>query len=228
MPSNLLGDVLDRPVLESSNAHIALALVLDVSGSMADEGKIDSLNNAINSLIEQIKKDDRIKNIVDLAIFVFGDKGRDPVIQGFRAMSECGTVNLSATDGSTYVAKVLDTAVTRLRERVELYAQGGGAYKPWIVLVTDGAFHDAAAELNKVAIRMKQRETENKLQFFGLGVAGFNRGQLELLTNDPNHVIEVKAANFTEFLSWVGRSFATVSGSPINAKVKLEPLQFTV
>jgi len=37
MTEGLLGNVVDRPVLDSCNPHIALALVLDVSMSMAQK-----------------------------------------------------------------------------------------------------------------------------------------------------------------------------------------------
>lgn len=226
MNENYLIDVTDRPVLESSSPHVALALVLDISISMNYEGKIDSLNNAINTMIAQIKEDARLRDIVDLGVFVFGEKGREPVCQGFRAISDCGYITLQANDGETWVADALNTAVDRLRERTHRYAKGGGAYKPWLVLITDGGFFDDT-ELNGVASRMKQRESENKLQFFGLGVEGYDRSQLERLTNMPNHVIDVKAANFVEFLSWVGRSFATVTQNAVDAKdIELPPLIF--
>jgi uncharacterized protein YegL len=227
MSTKQLGDIMDRPVLESSVAHVALALVLDVSGSMGQDRKMKSLNFAVNDLINQIKTDARLRDIIDLGIFVFGDKGRQPVYQGFRAISDCEQVYLEATDSSTYVVDALNTAIDSLRERVNLYSKGGGAHKPWLVLITDGAFHDVA-ELSSVGSRMKQREAENKLQFFGLGVSGFDRNQIEFLTNNPKHVIEVKAANFVEFLSWVGRSMATVSNNAIGAQLTLEPLVFTV
>jgi len=223
MPDNTL----DRPVRESSVAHIALALVLDVSASMAGE-KIQSLNNAVNNLIGQMQSDSRLKDIVDLGIFVFGEKGKQPIYQGFKAMADCGQVLLNANDGSTYVVEALDRAVEMLRARCMIYDQGGGAYKPWIVLVTDGDFHDGSSDLMRIGNRMKQRENDNKLQFFGLGVAGYNRQQLELFTGQPSHIIDVKAANFTEFLSWVGRSFANISSKEVGAKVTLEPLVFTV
>ena len=222
--------VKDRPVLEAIEPHLALALVVDVSASMQIEEngikRINSLNKAINSMIDTINEDARLRNILDLGIFVFGEKDREPVYQGFRAISECEHITLQANDNETWVSDALNTAVDRLRERTNRYAQGGGAYKPWLVLITDGQFFDGS-ELNIVASRMKQRELENKLQFFGLGVQGYDRSQLEKLTNMPNHVIDVKAANFAEFLSWVGRSFATISQKPVDATdIELPPLIF--
>lgn len=217
----------DRPVRESAIAHVALALVLDISGSMA-RGNIRSLNQAVNQLIEQMQADSRLKDIVDLGIFVFGEKNKPVIQQGFRAMSDCTKVNLDASATSTYVADALDEAIDMLRIRCGIYAQGGGSYKPWIVLITDGEFHDDKERLEEVGSKIKRREKENKLQFFGLGVDGYRKEQLQSLTSNPSHVIDVKAANFPEFLSWVGRSFSIISTRQIDEVVSLEPLIFTV
>lgn len=217
----------DRPVLEASSEHIALALVLDVSGSMQGE-KINSLIEAINSMIAWMKEDRRLKFIVDLAIFVFGEKGRENVLQGFCAIGECNPINLSATDSSTWVADSLNIAVDRLRERTEMYNKTGGAYKPWLVLVTDGEFFDSEEELNKVSQRIKQREKEGKLHFFGLGVEGYIKDQMMKFTEDPRKVMDVKASNFQEFFSWVGRSLATVSRTEVGTATTMEPLVFTM
>lgn len=227
MIENYLGDIKDRPVLEASVAHVALALVLDISSSMQGE-KIDSLNRAINSMIDQLKVDARLRDIIDLGIFVFGEKSRESVYQGFRAISDCEHIALYANDNSTYVADALNNAIDHLRERTNLYAKDAAPYKPWLVLITDGEFHDDDDKLNSVAKRMKEREEQNKLRFFGLGVEGYKRSQLEKFTKDSKYVIDVKAANFVEFLNWVGRSMAIVSQSEVGSSVKLEPLVFIV
>lgn len=223
-------ELLDRPVREPSIAHVALALVLDVSASMSEGSgeKIQLLNEAVNNLIGQMQNDDRLKKTVDLGVFTFGEKNKQPIYRGFRAMTDCEQISLDADDGSTYVVNSLDKAVEMLRIRCEIYNKAGGSYKPWIVLITDGEFHDDAPELTRIGNKIKQRESENKLQFFGLGVAGYKRNQLESLTNNATHVIDVKAVNFSEFFSWVGRSFAVISSKEVGAAVTLEPLVFTV
>ncbi|MDR2615938.1 MAG: VWA domain-containing protein [Oscillospiraceae bacterium] len=221
----------DRPVREASEAHVALALVLDVSGSMAGDS-IESLNNAVNTMIRQMQSDARLRNIVDLAIFVFGNRGRQAVYQGFRAIADCGEVKLKASDNSTYVVDALEQALELLRRRCGVYDKAGGSYKPWVVLITDGEFHDSVhdggASLRAVGQKYKERESRGSLQFFGLGVGDYNRGQLEQLTNTPSHVIDAQAANFVEFFSWVGRSLKAVSTKDVGASVTLPPLQFTV
>ena len=228
MINNLLGDIKDRPVQESSTAHVALSLVLDVSSSMQLGNKIGALNDAINKMIEQLKVDARLRYIVDLGIFVFGEQNKETICQGFRAIADCGQMSLQANDESTYVSDALNTALDRLTERRHLYEKGGGAYKPWLILITDGAFHDSSYTLDVTGSRIKELENNGKLHFFGLGVDDFKREQLENFAVDKKRVIELKAANFEEFFNWVGRSMSTVSDSTVGESVQLEPLIFTV
>jgi len=217
----------DLPPREVSEAHIALALVLDVSGSM--EGPpIDSLNVAVNGMISQMKDDPRLRSIVDLAIFVFGTQGRQIIYQGFRAIADCEPVYLEANDVNTYVVDALERAVEISKNRCRAYDKAGGSYKPWIVMITDGELHDSQSAINNIGETMKQREQQGKLQFFALGVGNYKREQLEMFTNNPSHVIDAKVANFSEFFSWVGRSLKVVSTKEIGDSVALTPLQFTV
>jgi len=219
--------IVDRPIREASEAHVALSLVLDVSASMQGNS-IMSLNIAVNEMIRQMKEDSRLRNIVDLAIFVFGTHGRQNILQGFRAIADCEPVNIVANDNNTYVVEALERATEITRNRCSVYDRAGGAYKPWIVLITDGEFHDSEAALNIVGNKIRDRERQGKLQFFGLGVGGYVRAQLEKLTINPAHVIDAKSANFLEFFSWIGRSIKAVSSKEIGETVALPPLQFTV
>ena len=219
--------IVDRPMREASEAHVALALVLDVSASMRGTA-IQLLNTAVNQMVCEMKCDDRLRNIVDLAIFIFGTHGRPVIHQGFRAIADCEPINLQANDNSSYVVDALDRAVDITRNRCSVYDKAGGSYKPWVVLITDGEFHDKEPALTAVGNKMKGLEAQGKLQFFGLGVDGYKRHQVEKLTNNPNRVISAKTANFIEFFSWIGKSLRVVSRKDINEAVALPMLQFTV
>jgi uncharacterized protein YegL len=220
-------NIIDRPIREASQAHVALALVLDISGSM--QGKsIRSLNDAVNGMIEQMKFDERLRNIVDLSIFLFGDPKIQNIYQGFRAIADCEKVNISANGGSTYVVDALEMALEITRNRCVAYDKAGGSYKPWVILITDGEFFDEESALLALGSKVREREAQGKLNFFGLGVKGYDRKQLEHFTSNPGRIIDVSAANFGEFLSWVGRSLKAVSTKEVGATVTLEPLVFTI
>ena len=227
------GKIVDRPkraetFVNPGEPHVALSLVLDVSGSM--EGKsIESLNAAVNGMIGQMNADPRLRSIIDLSIFIFGTHGREPIYQGFRAIQECEPVDLKATDVNTYVVNALESALDLLEKRTRIYDKASGSYKPWLVLITDGEFHDDMSAINRVGNAMKLREQKGKLRFFALGVDGYKRSQIEMLTTEPNCIIDAKAANFIEFFSWVGKSMKVVSTKAVSDDdITLPVLQFKV
>ena len=225
--SSMNNQIIDQPIREASEAHVALSLILDVSASMQGTS-IQLLNTAVNQMIHTMKADARLRNIVDLAIFIFGTHGRQVIHQGFRAIADCAPINLLANDVNSYVVEALSRAVEVTRNRCSVYDRAGGSYKPWIVLITDGEFHDSDAALAAVGSRMKMLELQGKLQFFGLGVDGYVRSQVEKLTNYPAHVIDARSANVIEFFSWVGRSLKAVSRKDPNETVQIRPIEFAV
>ena len=219
----------DSAVLAPAEAHVALSLVLDVSFSMQGE-PILLLNNAVNQMIHEMKNDSRLRSIVDLAIYIFGTYKRPNVYQGFKAIANCEPINLVANDSNTYVAEALNQAVDITQKRCAIYDMAGGSYKPWIVLITDGEFHDDDSALNSIGLKMKERESRGKLNFYGLGVDGYVRSQLDMLTNYPARIMGAKTANFQEFFSWIGRSMKVVSSKSVSDEetVVLRPIQFKV
>jgi len=203
--------MVDRPSLREANEpHIAISLVLDVSLSMAGE-PIESLNNAVNEMIEQMKEDDILRNIVDLAIFVFGTYKRKNMYRKFTAIADYNPVEIEAADVNTYVVDALKEAVYHTCERTALYNKAGGSHEPWIILITDGEFHDSEAALMKVGDRIKDLEKKEGLYFFGLGVDGYEKEQLSMLTGKPNNIIDIRHAKFIDFFAWVKNSVKIVS-----------------
>jgi len=214
-----------------AEAHVALALILDVSSSMTYEEngeRIDALNTAVNEMIAQMKANVRLKCIVDLAIFCFGNFNKpkaEIMYQGFSSIASCEPVYLIAEDENTYVVDVLEHALDIIGKRCEVYDKLGGSYKPWIVLMTDGELHDSTAEINAIGRKLKEREARGRLHFLGLGVRGFVRSQLEKFTNNKDHIIEIETADFGEFFKWVGRSMSAVSTKAISDDYQLPVYQ---
>ncbi|MCR5124308.1 MAG: VWA domain-containing protein [Treponema sp.] len=211
----------DRPMRDANELHVALTFVLDVSNSMYGN-KMDSLNEAVNKLIDGLKENTRLRKIVDLAIFVFGEKGREHCLQGFQAIADCDHITIQATDCSTYVVDALREATERLTKRRHEYESASGqCYKPWLVLVTDGEFHDDSDSLDTIARTIRKLEEDGKHHFFGLGAEGYKREQLEKFTADPYRVFDVKSSDIVKFFDWVGKSISVQSSTqdpstPIN------------
>jgi uncharacterized protein YegL len=218
-----------RPPRAASKAHVALTLVLDVSGSMSfksDEEKnspIDLLNNGINEMIQGLKADSRLKEIIDLSIFTFGEQCKENPYLAFRAIMDVDTVQLVANDTHTYIVKALEEAVEATRQRCAEYSVG--CYKPWIIVITDGYFHDNEVDLDTVGQLMKNRAKDGKQHFFGFGVGKYNRSQLEKFCETEqtaSRVVDMKAEKFSELFSWIGRSMKRVSDKEITSGVDVE------
>jgi len=210
---------MEKPVENSTAAHLALTLVLDISGSMNAEtasGKtaIQLLNEGVNQMIGELATDGNLSRIVDLSIITFGEPSKESVYQAFAPTGQIKPINLTANHNSTHAAKAIDMAIENTRARTRQYL--GGAWKPWIVFITDGDLHD---DISAVAAKARQREGEGKLRMFCLGVGDqYNSAQLRLLTDNALALDEYK---LTEFFGWLGRSVAVVSSSVPGSQVTL-------
>jgi len=191
-------------------AHLALMLILDVSASMNYGGgnitPIQSLNDGVNQMIEVLSKDGTLSKIIDLAIITFADPNNATVFQDFAPIGSVTPIHLVADGGSTYAVDAIDLAVDKIRARTRLYT--GGAWKPWIVLITDGELHD---DVSQVAKRVRERENDGKLRMLCLGVGEqFNPHQLQQLTDK---VFQLNGYDFRDFFEFLGKSVAVISRS---------------
>ena len=213
--------MIDMPIRDANESHVAITLVLDVSVSMSGPS-MDELNRGVNTMIDDFKKDSRLNKIVDLSIFTFGAKGRQNPYQSFRAIGDIeGAITLAATDGSTYIVAALEKAIDRTYARCKEYEENSACYTPWIIVITDGAFHDT--DLITIGNTMIDLESRGKLHFFGLGVPGYDRSQLEKFANSPERVIDINAVDFVKFFSWIGNSIRTVTTKNPGEPTALSP-----
>ena len=207
-----------QPVELPNAEHLALVLVLDVSASMnAPAGGstcISLLNKGVNDMITALSNNPATSKYVDLAIVTFGERAK--VYQDFAPISQVSPVNLIANQGRTLVAQAINMALNKARDRTNRYT--GGAWKPWIVLITDGEFHDDITSVPSnldssmsVADCVRDRENKGKLRTFALGVGNdFNPQQLKIFTD---RAFQIEGYNLAEFFNWLGKSVAVVSQS---------------
>ena len=110
-------------------------LLLDTSYSM-DGRKIEELNRATREMLETFKEEERKDNSITVAVITFGGEAKihlDPT----RA-SEINWKDLSA-DGNTPMGKALEIAKSMVEDKE---VTPGRAYRPIIVLVSDGQPND--------------------------------------------------------------------------------------
>ena len=115
---------------------LPVILLLDTSGSMQDNGKIATLNSAVNEMLDSFKNLDSVNAAISVAIITFG--GNASICQALTPVSEIRTVNMTA-NGMT----PMGGAVTLAKEMVEnKEIITSRTYRPTVVLVSDGMPND--------------------------------------------------------------------------------------
>ena len=123
-------------IINANEYHMALLFLLDTSGSMSGT-PIDELNRGINKFHEDVCKDDTTKNVLDVAVVEFNSG--EHVVQDFVPVPYMEPVKLNA-NGGTYMSPAIRTAIDMVNTRSKFYLSTGTIpYKPWVILISDGA-----------------------------------------------------------------------------------------
>lgn len=185
----------------------AVCMVIDVSGSMSPY--VGDLSNKFNEFIDHAKEDNDVRNTMDLALLTFSNDVTDK-LNGFSDIKGVEHQSFVAS-GSTNMTDALEKANEMVRERTHTYRRMGiEAYKPWIILMTDG-YPNNAESVATIGSTLKSREKEGKLHVFALGM-GTNFDKNVLLSVSEK-CFAITDWNFEEFFTWLGKSVAMVSKS---------------
>jgi uncharacterized protein YegL len=179
-------------------------LILDKSGSMAGS-KIAQLNEAVRFFQQELMGDDLAKLRVEVAVVSFGPLTVDAQ---FSAPVQFIPPNLEAS-GDTPMGAAVMRAIDMVNERKKEYRTNGiSFYRPWLVLMTDGAPTDSIAA---AAAAIREGEAAKKFAFFAVGVDQADMDQLKQLSVRPP--LMMNGIKFREFFLWLSSSMKTVSHS---------------
>ena len=195
----------DLEFAENPEPRCPVVLLLDTSGSMAGN-PISELNQGLQKFWEEVSSDSLAAKRVEVAIVTFGPV---KIQQDFATLTNCTPPSCKA-DGVTPIGEAVVKGCGLLQERKRLYKQNGIAYfKPWIILITDGAPTDEISDaIDAVTLGVKQ----NALSFFCVGVSNADMNVLSRLS--PNREpLRLKGLQFSEFFLWLSASVSSVSQS---------------
>lgn len=188
-------------------------LLLDVSGSM-NGAPIDELNRGLATFRESLLEDSLAAKRVEVAVVTFGPVH---IEQPFIGATHFYTPTLQ-TQGATPMGGAINQAINLIEERKQEYrANGIKYYRPWILLITDGAPTDAWAD---AAMAVKAGESEKKFMFFSVGVQGADMNVLSQISVRPP--LSLKGLKFQELFRWLSGSLHAQSRSTIGDKVTLQ------
>lgn len=203
--------------------HLACALLLDTSGSMAAGTRaIDSLNKGIKRFKESVMSDPIARKRVDVALITFNSAVE--VVSDFVPVSAMPTPDLQA-EGRTDMAGGILAAIDLVKKRTAFYQNlGTPCHKPWIFMITDGCSTSSEYEMREAADRIRMEEekgSHGRLSFWALGVDNYSQKELFALTD---RVIELKDENFIGIFDWLSESMSCISQSHVGEKIEFDPL----
>ncbi len=151
--------------------------LIDVSGSMAVEDKLELLKNGLLKFVDQMKNDDKL-SIVTYA-------GNANVIARGGTIDEKETLKTSIRrlegGGGTAGAKGIITAYEIAKDE---FIDGGNNR---IILGTDGDFNVGVSSQEELISMIKEKREEGVyLTVLGLGMGNLNEGMMEQLANNGN------------------------------------------
>jgi uncharacterized protein YegL len=110
-----------------------------------------------------------------------------------------------------------------LATRKKHYKTNGVAYyRPWVVMITDGAPQGEDFALIRQAIqRIKDEEAARKVAFFAIGVEGANMQLLGKIAVRPP--AKLRGLQFTDLFLWLSKSAERIAYSQVSQQVELPP-----
>ena len=111
---------------------LPVILLADVSGSMAESGKIAALNQAVRDMLAAFSSSDDLRAEIHVAIVTFGGDARVHV-----PLQPAGAVQWTEmqASGGTPMGAAMTLAADLIEDREQVPAR---AYRPTVVLVSDG------------------------------------------------------------------------------------------
>ena len=192
-------------------------IIADVSDSMFGD-PIDELNNGIKAYQSSVTGNELASSRVEVALVTFGDAAKvyqhryaqkgHSFEQPFVTVEKFEPPQLE-TSGMTAMGMGIHAGLDLLARRKQEYrAAGVSYYRPWVILLTDGAPTD---DWRSAAQRLAREQQEKKFQLFVIAVG--DRVDLSLLRDlaGGGTVFRLKGLNFVEFFCWLSTSQQMVS-----------------
>lgn len=188
-------------------------LLLDTSGSMQG-APIAELNEGLATLQQELQRDELAAKRVELAVVTFGPV---QLAADFATATTFTPAALTAS-GETPLGAAVLFGLALLEARKHVYRANGIAYyRPWVMLITDGAPTD---DWQEAAAKVHAGEAAKGFSFFAIGVQNADMATLrQLAVREP---LRLKGLQFREFFVWLSNSMRAVSASQVGDSVPLE------
>ncbi len=170
-----------NPIPDDQLPNSNFVFLIDVSGSMADEDKLQLLKSGFKQFVDQMKDEDRVAIIT----YAGADRIHLPSTSGREKDKIKYAIRSLSWGGSTAGSKGIKTAYEIAREN---FIEGGNNR---IILGTDGDFNVGITDQDElVELIEKERESGVFLTVLGVGRGNLNDAALEQIANHGNGTYE--------------------------------------
>jgi uncharacterized protein YegL len=181
--------------------RLPVALLLDTSGSMTVDNKIQKLNDRVELFFNSILEDEVTRYSVELSIITFGDKVNTVLNFGkaegqIEEFKKNMPLTVKSINDGTPMGEAVERAVALLNAAKAEYKGIVEYFQPWLVLMTDGKPTD---NVDKAVALTTELVNMGKLTLFPVAIgSGANIDVLQRLS--PRYpVFVVEDLNFREF-----------------------------
>ena len=166
-----------KEVAAAARPAANLVFVIDVSGSMGNEGRLNLVKNSLRQLVSQLRASDRV------GIVAYGSSAREilPPTAGSDHRTILNAIGKLRTEGSTNV----EAGLTLGYELVSRQSLGAGINR--VVLCSDGVANTGATTAEAILRRVAEHaERGITLTTVGVGMGDYNDTLMERLADQGN------------------------------------------
>lgn len=202
-----------------------VALLLDCSSSMSG-APIQELQAGVSQFYEEIASDPISRLSVEVCVIPFGQDVKvirhfEPALDSMKHPRPWLTAG-----GYTPLGLAMTFGLQEISARRRFYRdQGLAAYKPWIVLLTDGQPND---DWQEPAAKARGMAAKDQLHFMGVGIgSGVDMNTLTAILPADNPPHQLAGLQFKEFFRWLTDSLKIVtSGSTTQQRALPTPADY--
>jgi Ca-activated chloride channel family protein len=195
----------------ASRADAALTFVIDVSGSMAETGRLDLVQDALHYLIDQLRPTDRV------AIVVYSDEAR--VLREMTPASDRAALHGAVADLATENSTNLEAGLV-LGYRVARDGFVEGATNR-VILLSDGLANVGNTSADPILAQIRE-EASKQVALLGVGVGSeYGDALMERLADEGDGFVTYVSEPEQARRLFVDRLPATLAVRALDAKVQV-------
>ena len=200
--------------LNPAVTRLSVVLLLDLSGSMNNEGKLPAAQDALDHFRASVMEIPECRASLEVCVIGYNEEIHELV--DFVPITAFEAPKLSAS-GLTYTAQAMMYSADKLRQRHQLLSENGiQSYRPIIVHITDGGANNDESDTKRAVSYIRSRCSElggtNRLKVWQFGTEG---ADFKGMKQYGSFVVKIGEQDYRSIFNWLADSFRVLSQSSL-------------